>query len=285
MSRKAFVSVKDAAARIGSGTRFIDARWSLKDLGLGKKQYAESRIQGACFFDLEKLSGAMSADTGRHPLPTFSDWQQWLSLHSLKPTDSIVAYDGMSGQSAACRVWWMLRVSGYPNVSVLAGGLPAWEKEGLPIDTAAADADAAASSAEPVVLPVSEWPAEATVDQAFVEGVAKDGGVRLLDARSAERYGSTEETGPGFPDQKVGHIPTARNHAFSANYDAAGIPLGDEALKRVCEATLDGAAAADSVVYCGSGVTACCTVAAMDQAGLGMPKIFVGSWSQWQKSH
>ena len=279
---RVFVSVgQTAALQASKKVQFVDARWSLADPALGAQQWQTSRLPGACFFDMETMSGEITSATGRHPLPSYATWTQWLTTNALDPNAHIIAYDSQSGAFAAARLWWMMRISGFPNVHILSGGITAWESSGSPIEVG-----------EPTkVVPQrlcsgSEWDEKA---MASLEEVKNGGEGVLVDCRPAERFASDAASGPVWPDSIAGHVPGAVSHPFAANF-ADGMPLPKEDLAVLCKKTLGGRGGGDdvdarkAVLYCGSGVTACCTAAVMEEVGLGMPRIFVGSWSLWQKA-
>eukprot|EP01060_Flectonema_neradi_P024820 TRINITY_DN33692_c0_g1_i1.p1 TRINITY_DN33692_c0_g1~~TRINITY_DN33692_c0_g1_i1.p1 ORF type:complete len:265 (+),score=47.08 TRINITY_DN33692_c0_g1_i1:57-851(+) len=262
MSR-VFITARQAMAL--EQVRFVDATWSLKDLTLGPKVFKEGRLPGAVFFDLEELSGTITDKTGRHPLPEFQKFHSWIEASALEKTDSIITYG-----DAAARVWWMLFTLGYQKVNILEGGRASWEKNDGPIETG----DPKSYTSSKIELQ-NTW-GDVTVQRENVLSFDK-----IIDCRSKERYSSTTE--PCFPDPKPGHIEGAVNHPFSSNFDENGAVLAEDKLRAHCESTLSGVPVDKSVVYCGSGVTACVTAASMVHAGVGLPKMYVGSWSEWNK--
>ena len=260
---KVFIAARQAIAL--ERVRFVDATWSLRNLAHGPEAYKGSRIPGAVFFDLEVLSGAMTEKTGRHPLPEFDKFKTWIETCALQKDDNIIAYG-----DAAARVWWMLYTLGFKNVNILEGDRAAWEKIGGPIETDQP------KTYEPTKIDLENTWGTSTVQRENVLSFEK-----IIDCRGKPRYESTTE--PCFPDPKPGHIEGAVNHPFSSNFDEDGAILADDKLRTLCETTLSGVPADKSVVYCGSGVTACVTAASIVHAGLGLPKMYVGSWSEWNK--
>jgi thiosulfate/3-mercaptopyruvate sulfurtransferase len=243
--------------------RPADCRWYLEEPGRGRAEYEAGHIPGAAYFSLDdELSAAEGP--GRHPLPDNRAFAATLGRRGIANDSIVVAYDDRGGAIAA-RLWWMLGNVGHRNAAVLDGGLAAWRAAG-----------GASSTTNP------GWPAATyrpkrrygTVDRdrlyAFV------GTTTILDARAPERYrGEVEPIDP-----VAGHIPTAVNAPYAGNLDASGRFLDPQALA----ARYRGYGVtntADTVVYCGSGVTACHNILAMEVAGMGRAWLFPGSWSDW----
>jgi thiosulfate/3-mercaptopyruvate sulfurtransferase len=183
----------------------------------------------------------------------------------------VVAYDSANGALAA-RLWWMLRAWGHPEVAVLDGGYPAWTAAGAPTQ-AGEDAQPAITMAEaPPAL--ERWPVATAAD---VAKLLRDPSRLLVDARAPERYaGSVEPIDP-----VAGHVPGAENHPFSSNLGGDGRFLSAAELKRRWQARLGGRQPAALVAMCGSGVTACHNLLALEVAGLSGAKLYAGSWSEW----
>jgi thiosulfate/3-mercaptopyruvate sulfurtransferase len=240
--------------------------------------YAQGHLSGAHHADLDtQLSAACAAGAdpargGRHPLPHIEDWCAQLGAWGIAPPTAVVIYDDQGGANAAARAWWMLRAVGHAQVQVLDGGLSAALAAGL---TLAAHA--------PTVIPVAAYPAEAwqwpLAEIDTVARCASDPQWRVLDVRAAARYrGQTEPIDP-----VAGHIPGALNLPYTDNL--AGGRFADAAqLHRQYTALLDGIAPSRLIVHCGSGVTACHTLLALDHAGLPGAALYVGSWSEWCRS-
>jgi thiosulfate/3-mercaptopyruvate sulfurtransferase len=239
-----------------------DVRWSLTD-GPKRDDYRYGHIPGAVFVDLDRdLADPPTPTGGRHPLPDPQRFAQRLGALGIGDRNPVVAYDDASG-SVAARLWWLLHTLGAP-AAVLDGGLPAWEG---PLSRAEPDI-------HPVTRTVRPWPAGRFVD---ADGVAGSSGVLLLDARSATRY----RHGDPAIDPRPGHIPDARNAPWTDNVDHhTGQFLPRVDLRRRFS-TLGAGPASRVVAYCGSGVTACHDLLALELAGMHDTALFPGSWSAW----
>ncbi|HXC16038.1 MAG TPA: sulfurtransferase [Holophagaceae bacterium] len=237
--------------------------------------YETGHLPGALHADLERdLSRATEADFdpdkgGRHPLPDLRTWRDTLGRWGITPDTAVVCYDDQGGANAAARAWWMLRATGHERVRVLDGGLAAVMGAGMALTMDAPSVETAPP------YPASHWQ-WTTVDIGVVEKLARHAGWTVLDVRSAPRYrGETEPIDP-----VPGHIPGAKNRPFSENLEADGRFKSFEALRELYS-DLD---PARLVVHCGSGVTACHTLLALDAAGLPGGALFVGSWGEWCRS-
>ena len=235
-----------------------DVRWYL-DGSSGHDAYLRGHIPGAVFVDMDTQLAADPAEGGgRHPLPSPEAFAESLRSLGIGLDDTVVAYDDSGGVSAG-RFIWMLRVLGQP-AALLDGGLLSWSG---PLETEPKCPD-------PVDCPVRPWS-----DTSFVEAEDLGGGGLLLDARSPERYRGDSEP----MDSRAGHVPGALNAPWAQNMsDGCFRPVDDLATHYVDLGVSD---AADVVVYCGSGVSACHDLLAMEHAGLGRGRLYVGSWSQW----
>ncbi|MCC3160315.1 sulfurtransferase [Hymenobacter sp. 15J16-1T3B] len=249
----------------------LDAR-----TGPGARAAFEARhLAGAQFVDLERDLAAPAPDPaagGRHPLPFPEQFARRLGEWGIEPASRVVVYDDKQGANAAARLWWLLRASGHAAVQVLDGGWQAALAAGLPV----------ATGPEPATAPRPPYPATAwllpTVDADHVQRVLRAGTGLVIDVREARRYrGEVEPI-----DVVAGHIPGALNVPFSENLDAAGQFLSPEALRAKYAPLVTGAG--EVVVHCGSGVTACHTLLALAHAGLPLPSLYVGSWSEWSRS-
>ncbi len=247
----------------------FDCRHDLFDLGKGERQYREGHIPGAHFASVDTdLSGDKTGMNGRHPLPSPAAFTAFLARHGVSQASTIVAYDDVGGQFAS-RLWWMARWIGLTNVALLDGGLPKWIADGRALSTDVPAATPAPLRGEPDPLMV--WSA------AEVLAHIDDKNISLIDARAAERYrGEVEPIDP-----VAGHIPSASNRFYKANLNA-DLTFRAAADIRSEFAALVNHKPADQVVhYCGSGVTACANLFAMEYAGLTGSKLFAGSWSEW----
>lgn len=245
--------------------RIADTRFDLGEPTAGRAAYVEGHLPGAIYFDLdEDLSSPPRAGTGRHPLPDMAGFAAKLRTRGIGNDHRVVVYDDSGGLFAG-RLWWMLRFAGHDHVQLLDGGLAAWRAFGGRI-----------TDQVPVYPETSfelDLRPEMAVDKAFVSRNLDNPDVLLVDARASERYrGEVEPL-----DSKAGHIPSAINRPFAGNlHDGRFLPAA--ALRKRFEVVQE---AEDVVVYCGSGVSAAHDVLAMEEAGLGLPRLYVGSWSEW----
>jgi thiosulfate/3-mercaptopyruvate sulfurtransferase len=252
----------------------LDCRFNLADPGYGRRAWAAGHIPGALYADLDRdLSGPHTPASGRHPLPEVAALAATFGRFGIDAGVQVVAYDQNSGAFAA-RAWWLLRWLGHERVAVLNGGFAAWQRAGLPQSTAQPARGPRRFTAAPhAELVVSGGQIEA----ALASGARARAAPLLVDARSAERFAGQNET----IDPVAGHIPGARNHPFADDTDAAGRFLPAPQLRRRWQQTLRGAPAAQVVAMCGSGVTACHSLLALEVAGLSGARLYAGSWSEW----
>jgi thiosulfate/3-mercaptopyruvate sulfurtransferase len=250
----------------------VDCRFELTRPAWGASAHAAGHIPGALYAHLEAdLSGPVSPATGRHPLPDPAVLAQTLGRWGIDETVQVVAYDQGPGAYAA-RLWWLLRTLGHLHVAVLDGGFAAWQQAGLPLETV--PAARAARRFVPRPVPVGSI---TTPELAQALGQVASGELVLVDARSAERFRGENES----IDPVGGHVPGALSHPFTVNLDAAGRFLPAEALRRRFEQDLSGKPPQRLIAMCGSGVTACHNLLAMDLAGLPGARLYAGSWSEW----
>lgn len=233
----------------------------------GADAYAAGHLAGAIHADLDtQLSTAAAADHdprrgGRHPLPPIDVWARQLGAWGITPSTEVVIYDDSDGSNAAARAWWMLRAVGHENVRVLEG----WRTS-----------KHAAKTLPPVApYPVTSWQLP-TVDMSAVDAARRDRAWKVLDVRSAPRFRAESEP----IDPVAGHIPGAVNLPFADNLRDGVFKSAGE-LRQQYEALLDGTPIERLIVHCGSGVTACHTLLALDRAGLRGASLYVGSWSEW----
>ncbi|NRF40664.1 sulfurtransferase [Pedobacter foliorum] len=249
----------------------------LFDVSAGSKpRYDEQHLDGAFYLDLNTDLADIKdfAVGGRHPLPTFEHFAQLLGRYGITKDTHVIVYDDKNGSNAAARLWWMLKSIGHDKVQVLNGGY-----------TAAINAGFAVNSEVPVVeattpYQITEWQLPlAEMDEVEIAGNSDDHAV--IDVRDANRYaGLTEPI-----DLIAGHIPGAINIPFTENLDSNGAFLAPEVLKEKYSKALADYKTENVIVHCGSGVTACHTLLALDYAGLDIPKLYVGSWSEWSRNN
>jgi len=238
--------------------------------------YREAHLEGAHFVDVElDLTGDASdpAKGGRHPLPPLKRWCETLGKLGVDPETKVVVYDDANGAKAAARAWWMLRAVGHRHVWVLDGGLQG-----------AIDAGLRLIPDVPTRLPKGAYPASAwtrpTVTLEEVEARLAAARGCLVDVRAAERYEGREEP----YDPEPGHIPGAINVPLTRNLDERGRFARRGALRALYTDALGDAAIEDVVVSCGSGITACHTLLALEHAGFERASLYVGSYSEWSRS-
>ena len=247
----------------------VDCRFDLAKPEAGRQQYRTGHIPGARYAHLnEDLSGPKTGRNGRHPLPDAQQLASSLAGLGLDTGRRVVVYDAQGGMYAA-RAWWLLRWLGFSTVQVLDGGLPAWLRAGGPLSTQVPSAQA--SSWQP--QPQAAWSVDADT---VLDNLDRQDFV-LIDARAPGRFAGEGET----LDPVAGHIPGALNRFFQLNLDVDGCFKPAEQLRREWLALLDGRDVHDTVQQCGSGVTACHNLLALDLAGLPGSRLYPGSWSEW----
>jgi thiosulfate/3-mercaptopyruvate sulfurtransferase len=249
--------------------RVFDCRHVLTGPDKGTELYAAGHIPGALHAHLDRdLAGPKTGTNGRHPLPSADVFARWLGQCGLTADDSVVAYDDSGGVFAA-RLWWMLRWIGHRRVAVLNGGFAAWTSGGFPVDRGRP----AVSSTVYVPHPNDAL----RVTLADVAANLVNPRLQLVDARAANRFAGRDET----LDPIGGHIPGAINRPYLDNLDESGRFKPAEQLRTEFTNLLGATLAADVVHQCGSGVTACHNLLAMERAGMGGSLLYPGSWSEW----
>jgi thiosulfate/3-mercaptopyruvate sulfurtransferase len=248
----------------------IDCRYFLNHPELGRKQYLDAHIPGAVYADLhDDLSGPATKEAaGRHPLPDAATFAATLSSWGIDDKVQVVAYDGAGGMVAG-RLWWMLNWLGHEQVAVLNGDYRAWFHEGRP-------SVSGEESRPPRIFTARVHP-ERFVTAEQVMASLNNPTMKLLDARARDRFRGENET----LDPKAGHIPGAKSAPYTENLDAHGRFLPPQELAARFQNLLGETAGDDAVLYCGSGVTAAHNALAMAIAGVGTPRIYSGSWSDW----
>ena len=263
------VSAEALAAALGrDDLAVLDARFSLADPGAGEAAYRAAHIPGARYADLDRdLSDHRKPDAGRHPWPESADFVAALERWGIAPHQQVVVYDAGDGALAAARAWFLLRAIGHARVAVLDGGWARWTALGLPVDDVV-----------PQPRPThyqGEFDRRRLLDGDAVQAHLDAGGV-LIDARAGERFrGEVEPI-----DRVAGHVPGARNRPYADNLRdgrfKSAAELADEFAR-----VLGRHGPGEVVAMCGSGVTACHHLLAMEHAGLPGAKLYPGSWSGW----
>ena len=255
----------------------LDDEIVIVDASAGSRaRYDEQHLAGAIFADVnEDLANIGDfAAGGRHPLPSAQQFSAVLQKLGITKKSHVIVYDDKNGGNAAARLWWMLRAIGHEKVQVINGGFQAAVKAGFPT-TSKVEIPKSVEKYE-----VKNWNLPLS-DINEVEKTAKRGDDIVIDVRDANRYaGLTEPI-----DLIAGHIPGAINIPFTENLNAEGRFLSPEVLRDKYVSVLTGVVPENIIVHCGSGITACHTLLAMDYAGLPIPKLYVGSWSEWSRNN
>ena len=270
MLLKTLINTNELAILLGlPDVVVLDCRFYLTDHAKGRSEYNKGHIPGAIFVDVHhELASPETTLTGRHPLPEEMVFAKQLQDWGIDMNSQVIVYDDMGGAIAA-RAWWMLSQQNV-DVRVLNGGFPAWCKQGKEVSVTPSIATPTSNQIK-VSFP---W---AISEQAIVENFETNQ-FQLVDARAADRFNGENET----IDPVAGHIPGAINRPFSDNLDPEGYFKPAEQLHVEWQDWLSDNGDA-YVYYCGSGVTACHNVLALNHAGIEARQVYVGSWSQWSK--
>jgi thiosulfate/3-mercaptopyruvate sulfurtransferase len=237
------------------------------------RAYAAGHLPGAVHAQLERDLAGPAPDPargGRHPLPLIRDFTATLGRWGITPRKTVVAYDDQNGANAASRLWWLLKALGHPDVRVVDGGLAALRDAGFTLTT-----EVPSPAPEPP-FPVLAWVRD-TADIDEVERARTAADRRVIDVRAAFRFRGESEP----IDPIAGHIPGARNAPYADNLRPDGSFKSGDELRALLTTALDGIPPEHTIVHCGSGVTACHTLLAMERAGMRGAKLYVGSWSEW----
>lgn len=270
MTYTTVISAEDLHAHIDDANWVVvDCRFTLTDPGAGQRAYNEGHIPGARYVHLDDdLAAPITESTGRHPLPDPEELAQKLGELGIDNNTQVVAYDDAFGAMAS-RLWWLMRWMGHDKVALLDGGLPAWIRKKLPLT-------ADIPTVEKKIFTPS-LRTDMVVDMPAMEAIVQSGKNVIIDARAEERF-----TGEVEPLDKVaGHIPGALNLPFEDNLDLDGTFMSHEEIMDLYQDFLGDKKGGDVVMMCGSGVTACHNLVAMEIAGLSGAKLYAGSWSEW----
>ena len=247
----------------------VDCRFVLSDPEAGRRAYAAGHIPGARYAHLnEDLSSPVTPVSGRHPLPDPARLVATLGAWGIGGGKQVVAYDDSFGAMAS-RLWWLLRWLGHDNVALLDGGLPRWQREGHPMTTDA-----------PVVVPAQFVAAprhDMWVDAATVARAVTRKDWLVMDARAEERFNGEVEP----LDPVAGHVPGAINLPYDDNLHLSGRFSSPDELRALYTGFMETVPPAQVIQMCGSGVTACHNILAMEHAGLHGARLYAGSWSEW----
>lgn len=270
MRWRTLVSAADLAEQIDApDVVVVDCRFDLRDPAAGERSYVAGHLPRAVYANLDRdLADLSKQGRGRHPLPEAEAFNTTLGRWGISPEHRVVAYDARDGAHAA-RLWWMLRLLGHDSVAVLDGGFEAWVRHGGAIERTLPRPRLAKYKAR--------FNARAVATTAVVAARMASGNGVLVDARSAERYrGEVEPI-----DMVAGHIPGAGNRPYTSNLTADGTFRPADELAAEFRLLLGDTPVAEAVMMCGSGVTACHNLLAMEHAGLRGARVYPGSWSEW----
>lgn len=243
-----------------------------------KANYEAEHLDGAFFIDLNTQLADIKSDFslgGRHPLPEIETFSKTLAELGITRNKHIVIYDDQNGSNASARFWWMLKSAGHEKVQVLNGGLNQAKKNNFPLSS---KAEGGNSAAEP--YPVENW-ALPTAEIDEVEKASQNPDFLVVDVRDRERFEGISEP----IDLIAGHIPGAINIPFTENLNEEGLFLSPDELKDKYKAKFRETHPENIIIHCGSGVTACHTALALAYAEMGIPKLYVGSWSEWSRNN
>lgn len=242
-----------------------------------KLNYNAKHLEGAFFVDLNTQLAEIKQDLsngGRHPLPDIGNFAQILSTLGISTKSHIIIYDDKNGSNASARFWWMLKSIGHEKVQVLNGGIQEAEKNNFPISSKIE------TSYKTELYEFDNWKLQiAKIEE--VEKISQTENYIVIDVRDVERYNGINEQ----IDLIAGHIPGAINIPFTENLDENGLFLSPNLLKQKYEKIFGNVKTENIIVHCGSGVTACHTLLAIAYAELEIPKLYVGSWSEWSRNN
>jgi len=243
-----------------------------------KENFNEKHLDNALFVDLNTDLANIKNDPaqgGRHPLPTIKDFYKTLSNLGISPSSYVVIYDEKNSSNAAARFWWMLKSIGHKKAQVLDGGFQAAINAGFPTTSQIKTPVKSSNSYE-----IKNWNLP-LANMSEVENVSQDKNYLVIDVRDNKRYnGETEPI-----DLVAGHIPGAINIPFETNLDENGLYLSPDELRNKYLKAFKNIKPGNIIVHCGSGVTACHTLLAIAYADLDIPKLYVGSWSEWSRNN
>ena len=250
------------------------------DAGSGKsayENYLQKHLDGALYVDLNEDLAEIPEEAkngGRHPLPSLEKFSEVVKKLGIEEKSHVIIYDDKNASNSAARFWWMLKSVGIQKVQVLYGGLQMAEKKGFLINS---------NSVFPKKVEkinFKEWKLP-KVDIHFIEKYSKNPEFLIIDVREKDRYdGKTEPI-----DEVAGHIPGAKNLPFKDNLNEDGTFKNPETLKKTYSNFLKNIPSENTTIHCGSGVTACHTLLALDYAGFQIPSLYVGSWSEWSRNN
>lgn len=269
MTYTTLISTHDLAAHLDGDWAIVDCRYDLQNDAWGPDEYRRAHIPGAAYASLSRaLAGRAGGAGGRHPLPERHTLEATLGRLGISNGTQVVVYDQETGMFAS-RLWWLLRYMGHDAVAVLDGGWTKWVREGRPTRAGEETIAHGTFTGEP------REGMRVTLED--VAAKVAGGSVRLVDARSPDRFEGRNEP----IDRVPGHIPGAVNHYYKQNMTAAGEMLPANTLREQFAGVLGDRPPDETVMYCGSGVSACQNLLALEHAGITGVRLYVGSWSEW----
>lgn len=239
--------------------------------------YQAGHLIGAVFVDLDTQLADIKKDLsqgGRHPLPSAEKFAQTLTELGISKEAHVVIYDDQSGANAAARFWWMLKAVGHEKVQVLNGGFTEAKRKQFPLSIGVESPQKTSKS-----YPTTAWQLP-TIEMDVLESISQHSDYLVVDVRSQARYDGKSEP----IDLIAGHIPGAVNIPLTDNLDVNGLFLAPDTLKNNYQTAFGDIKTQNIIVHCGSGVTACHTLLALDYAGMEIPTLYVGSWSEWSRN-
>ena len=244
--------------------------------GSAYEKYLLEHLDGALYVDINNDLAEIPKDAkkgGRHPLPSFEKFAATLKGLGITQNSHVIVYDDKNASIAGARFWWMLKAAGVEKVQVLNGGIQKAKEKGLPVNSNTV-------TAKPVEkISLKEWKLP-MVDINFIEDISENPEYMVIDVREKDRYyGKTEPI-----DEVAGHIPGAINIPFKENLNDDGTFKSPEILHEKYAEILKNIGSNKIAVHCGSGVTACHTLLALEYAGFDIPNLYVGSWSEWSRN-
>jgi thiosulfate/3-mercaptopyruvate sulfurtransferase len=271
MMYSTLISPQECFKALENNPIILDCRFQLMDTDAGRRAYLISHLPSAQYVHLDKdCSGRIGPLTSRHPLPEMQTFLQRVAAWGITKESQVILYDDQGGSMAA-RTWWMLKNIGVEYSAILDGGFLVWQALNLPLTT-----EIVTPQLAPLLESKQNWQ---IVSTAQMQNMSRDPGYLIIDARSPERYAGLQEP----IDFKAGHIPSAINRFHGLNFDQQGFFKTPDVLKKEFLELLGNYSPAQTVLYCGSGVTSCTHLLAMEVAGLPGARLYAGSWSEWIK--
>lgn len=241
------------------------------------EHYKKEHLGGALYVDLNNDLAEIPENAkngGRHPLPSLEKFAETLQSLGIDENSHVIIYDDKNGANSAARFWWMLKAVGLEKVQVLNGGFQKAKEKGLPIDSEQVKVEKVEK------FPLKQWNLP-NVDLDFIKKNSEKSDFLVIDVREKDRYNGKQEP----IDEIAGHIPGAINIPFKENLNEDGTFKNQEELRLLYSQYLENQKPENISVHCGSGVTACHTLLALDYAGFAIPNLYVGSWSEWSRNN